>query len=235
MNKFGSNGDVDGGSVPEDVMDMASVVAGRTVYIFSTGNDIDRLSSANNGDTQDVEVQGCRVDGTLVTQTVTLTGQTPVAIPTPLYRVWRLTNIGATDNAGVVYCFENVAVTLGVPNNVNLIRAIINIGINQTLMAVYTIPGDFTGFIEKVYVSCGEAAGNATEIEAALLVRPPGQVFQTKHVMAATNQSSPSVKEYLIPDPILRLSDVLIRVRATSANDTVVHAGFDVVLVENSP
>jgi hypothetical protein len=87
-------------------------------YTYSTTNAIDSISSSNNGDTQDIEIQGLYDDGSgnwlEITQTVTATGQTRAAIPQALIRVFRMINVGSTDIAGNMYCYENTALAAGV-------------------------------------------------------------------------------------------------------------------------
>ena len=84
-------------------------------YNYSTSAIIDSLVSSNAGDTQNIEVQGLDTNYALVTQTITITGQTRKALDTSLIRVFRLVNVGSTDVAGNVYCYEDTALTAGVP------------------------------------------------------------------------------------------------------------------------
>lgn len=90
--KFGRTSNADA-----DVKTTIAVLQGTEVNeTFATGNTIDYLSSSDNGDTVAVTVEGHTLlagDLSFSSQTVTLTGTTPVALTTPLARVNRLFNV----------------------------------------------------------------------------------------------------------------------------------------------
>jgi len=129
----------------------------------STTADIDSISSDNAGDTVDITIQG--LDGTyaLVTQTATLNGQTRVALDTPLMRVFRAYNDSGTALAGDVYIYVNGAVTGGIPDTDADVKAIVQAGQEQTLMAIYTVPAGYTAYMSVLYMSItSRVASNAT-------------------------------------------------------------------------
>jgi hypothetical protein len=202
-------------------------------YTYSTTNDIDRLSSSDNGDTQQVEVQGLDVDYNLVLQTVTLTGQTPVSLPTPLLRVFRLKNVDTTNIAGFVYCYTSAAtVTLGVPTPGNTIRASIANGNNQTLMAIYTIPAGKTGYMRDLFCSVSGAKRSSSHI-LKLLARPFEQVFQIKYKAAISDSGTSYMRhQYIEPEKFLEKTDIHMLVN-TDQDQAGVSGGFDIVLVDN--
>lgn len=109
---------------------------------------IQYLSSSDAADTMDVEVQGLDIEGRLVSQIVTLTGQANVTLATPLWRVFRMENEGSVNAIGIIYCHTSPTNTNGVPPDAS-VRAIINNGNNQTLMPLYTIPKDWVGFLKR--------------------------------------------------------------------------------------
>ena len=214
---------------------------GEMQYTYSTSNAIDSVSSTSAGATQDIEIQGLYDDGAgnwlNITQTVTLTGQARVAIPQPLIRVFRMVNVSSTDiGAGVwVYCYENTAITGGRPNDTTTIRAVIDNGNNQTLMAVYTIPSGLTGYMRDWYSSTA-GANKATNYVIDLKARPDGQVFQTKHRAALDVGGTTYVQhKYEEPELFAEKTDLEMRCQLTASGTTgaAVSAGFDIVLVEN--
>lgn len=204
------------------------------VYQYSSSADIDSLSSSSASDTFDIEVQGLDTNGYLTIQTITLTGQTRVAIPTALKRVFRMKNVGSSDAVGFIYCYVNSAITAGVPNDPTQVRAVMENGDNQTEMAVYTVPAGKTAYVRQWYASSA-GANKSTNIIIKLRVRPDGGVFQTKHRMA-WDGSIPYMHPYVEPEgPFAAGSDIEMtaELAAVGVTGAAVAAGFDLVLVDN--
>lgn len=204
-------------------------------YTYSTTAAIDSLSSSNNGDTQDIEVQGLDSNYDLVTQTITLAGQTRVALTTDLIRVFRLINRGSTDLAGDVYCFENTADTTpadGIPDDTTKIRAIIKNGNNQTLMAVYTIPNGKTGYMRSFFAATAGARKTSVH-EIRLFARPFGEVFQLKHKTSLLAVGTSNFQyEYVEPAVFAAKTDIFIDTN-TDTDISSVAGGFDIVLIDD--
>ena len=234
VNKFGNAPDFDTGDGEVYVWDGADDANENLMtYTFSTTADIDRLSSSSASDTMPIEVQGLDANYDLINQTITLTGQTPVALTTPLIRVFRLKNVGAVDIIGRVYCFVNVATTGGVPNTLTNIRALIDNGSNQTEMAIFTVPAGKTGYIDEVYASTA-GGSRASNYIIKLRIRPFGQVFQLKH-RRAINDNKDLTKVFKTPEVALEKSDIIMTAQAVATNITgsSVSAGFGIKLVDN--
>lgn len=226
VDKFGENPDIDTGSVPEDIWE------GGGLYTFDPVGTapIVSLISDNAADTQDIIVQGLDIDGNLTIQTITLTGTTRVALDTPLWRVFRMQNAAARGNdlLGTVYCYVG---TGGVPAAAD-IRAIIDNGNNQTLMAIYTVPRGKVGFLYRGEIG-GSRSQNAGAVQAAYYSGRNGEVFRIKKRVDTTNQgNSFYVDKRSFPDIIPSMTDVVLRVEDVSANNTGVFGTFDVLLIE---
>ena len=240
IHKFGEAPDFDTGDNFVDVWDGAndSAAVDQNLYVYSTSADIDSLSSSNAGDTQKIEVQGLDGNYNLVTQTITLTGQTTKSLNTNLLRVFRMKNVGSTNLAGNLYCYvSGGVVTAGVPQTDADVRAIISLHAtgdshNQTLMALYTIPAGKTGYLCSFYASSIGAIKTAVK-EIHLDIRPFGQVFQSKHTSSLTDTgTSHFLHHYSIPEVIPTKAD--IRMQAdTDVSGAGVSAGFDLILVDN--
>jgi len=235
IHKFGAAPDFDVSDGFVSVWDGAedAVVWEKMVYTYSATADIDSISSENNGDTQDIEIQGLDTNYDLVTQTITLTGQTPANLTTNLIRVFRLRDVGATDNAGHVFCYvSGGTVTLGVPQVAADIRAIIQPGNNQTLMALYTVPNGHTGYMRDWYASTAGAKRDSQH-SVELRARPFGQVFQLKHLSNISVTGTSYVQhQYEEPEVFVAKTDIEMRMD-TDTDIAGVSAGFDIVLVSD--
>ncbi len=205
------------------------------VYTYSATAAIDSLSSSNDTDTQDIEIQGLDANYAVVIQTITITGQTRKALDTNLIRIFRMKNVGSTDLAGYLYCYENTAIASGVPIDTSKIRAVIQNGFNQTLMALYTIPANVTGYMRDWYASTAGANKSSNYI-VDLYARPFGEVFQLKYKSAIENGGTSYIQHrYQEPEVFTQKTDIAMRVTSTGAGVTgaAISAGFDIVLIDN--
>jgi hypothetical protein len=143
-------------------------------------------------------------------------------------------NVNSTDNIGHVYCYENVALTAGVPNNSTLVRAVMQPGNNQTLMAVYTIPAGKTGYLRDWYASTA-GANKSSNYVIELRARPFGGVFQLKHVTSIQDGGTSYIKhDYTEPEKFTEKVDIEMRAQMlVNTTEAAVSAGFDIVLVDN--
>lgn len=128
---YGQNVDV--GTSSTTIM---TLISGQLNETYVSSNLINRLSSSNNSDAQPVTVEGHTISNGLLsfkTQTVTLTGQTPVALTTPLARCTRIYDSNGASLLGNIYAFQSTsAVVAGVPSDGTKVHAIIPAGSNQT-------------------------------------------------------------------------------------------------------
>ena len=138
INKFGENEQITTASDPEDIWETGGIYN----YDEPGTAPIVSLVSDSISDTEDIRIEGLDINGNEVVQVVKLSGTTRVALTTPLYRVYRMRNLGGVSLVGTVYCYVGVG---GVPSAANT-RATITPGKNQTLMALYTIPAGKVGF-----------------------------------------------------------------------------------------
>ena len=231
VHKFGNAGDIDTADNFVDIWDGTEDANADKNYTYSTSADIDKISSSDNGDTQDIEIQGLDTNYDLVIQTVTLTGQTKATLGTPLIRVFRMINRSSDNIAGAVYCYVDGTITTGVPQTNADIRAIINNGNNQTLMALYTIPNGKTGYMRDFYGSLSKKQAATSVIK--LFSRPFGEVFHLKHISSiASTGSSRMQHKFEEPEVFTEKTDIALQAD-TSADSVGVGAGFDIVLVDN--
>ena len=233
VHKFGKTPDFDIADGYVSVWDGANDAGiDQMDYQYSTTADIDSLVSSNAGDSVDIEIQGLDSNWDLTTQTITLNGQTRVALDTDLIRVFRMINVGATDLVGDVSCYVNSSITGGVVDDSADVRAIINNGNNQTLMAIYTIPNGKTGYMRSGFVSAAGAKKTSVH-NVRLFARPTGGVFQLKHD-TSINLAGTSYIQHLYVDPEVLPAKTDLEVKVNSDEDQAgISAGFDLVLVDD--
>ena len=216
MSKFGQNNALSAGY--EDIWDGG----GTYPYPANATASITHLYSTDGGDNQDIEVQGLSADGTLTVQTITLTNTTVVALTTPLWRVFRLKNMGTTDNAGVVHASVSDKATS---------YAQIAIGNNQTLMALYTIPLGKTGYLLQGTNSI-IGTNRTYTVDGKMFMRQYGGVFQLKKTFGlSADGTSYMVMPHPLPAKIPAKTD--IRVSAKSSATGGLNTTFEILLIDD--
>ena len=214
VNKFGQNNNLNS-STYENVNDMGGV------YSYPASALITKIDSSSGSDTGDAEVQGLSADGTLTVQTATLTGTTPVTLATPLWRVFRVKNVGSSDWVGTVQCINDAD---------SATYAQVAIGNNQTLMSQYTIPLGVTGYLLHEAASISD---NNRSVSAAgrIEARPFGGVFQLKSTFGISDANS---RDIMYPLPVRYQAKTDIHTLAKGdANGVVVNSTYAILLVED--
>ena len=205
MNKFGENPDIDTGTSPEDIWDLGGI------YTWSTTADIDYIVSSGATDGVDILITGLDTNWEEVNQTISLNGQTPVALTTALIRVYRAVNMGSNDLNGnvAIYVSAGTSVTAGVVADNDHIRAYVRDGNNQTLMCIYTVPAGFNAAFIAGYVAFSKGQVSATA-DFSWRARPFGGVFQVKSKIGLVSTGS-SVWSYLycFQRKLISLSDAI--------------------------
>jgi len=237
VHKFGEAPDFDTSDLAVTIWDGADDGGlNEMQYNYSSGADIDAISSSDNGDTQDYEIQGLDVNWDLTVQTITAAGQTLTALDTPLRRVFRIKNKNATDNAGTIYVYEDTdGETNGVPDTLADVRAIIQPGNNQTLMSIYTVPNGKTAYMTNFWFSL-EGAKKATPVDVKLRVKPIGGVFKIKFKADLIEDGTSYLYHHHdIPEKIEAKSDIEMRAAIVDAAITgqSVSAGFELIIVDD--
>lgn len=205
-------------------------VGGHETYV--TGNTITHVSSSSASDTQSIKLECHTVSGTgtdsqftFVVQTVTLSGQTPVALDTPVARVSRMFNDSGTELVGNVYVYEidGTTVTAGVPSPASKIHSKIDAGFQQGFKAATTFSN------EDYYVLTGGFGSVSYKQSAAvdfyLEVRQAGKVF-IENAAVSANASGGSWQIDLDPAIIIpKNADIRITCESGSQG-AVVYGSF---------
>ncbi len=245
--KFGAtDGNLPSGTANIDIWEQ------NKEYVFSDVSDIDTASSSSSADTNILcEVKGIR-DFTTSTGEDTgyfqLNGQNKVLIydnnaltgtPISFQRVDRVSNISNRGNPvnGVAYVYVDGTIVGGVPVNADNIRASINNGNNQTLMAVYTTRPKFVSFLVRGELSLAWEGGGFSGVEYQNFQYRSGRKDKEfrvkKKISLMTAGTSVYQDERTFPDIIPALTDIVIR----STNRTAAmgaEAAFDILLVDEN-
>lgn len=205
--KFGANRNLisgaqtiwtQGGLYPWSALDNP-----QTLYIIST----------STSDTGTLEIIGLDNNYLLLSETVTLTGQTAIATQNQFKRVFRM--ISNTTNAGVI--------TARTISETGTVVAHMEAGTSQTLMAVYTIPATVNAYGTQFTAGIGKG-GDATFTP---YVRELGGAFRIRGELEL--YESTFTQTYTVPVPIGPKADIDFRA-TTSGNNFPATASFDLIL-----
>lgn len=225
INKFGRNPDVDAAAA-EDIWD------GGAVWVAPTTNRIHNIVSDDANDTsagsgcRGITVQGLS-SGVLTEENITMAGATPVATTNSyeiIHRMFATAGLGSGSNVGTITATAVTDAT---------VTAQINPTNNQTLMAIYKIPDTYTGYMLNYYASANKGTGATVTVNSLLLAEEEDGPLRVKHVLGLVVAGTSYLNhKFSVPRSFNAGSTVRIRAD-TSANDTDVSAGFDLVLVKN--
>ena len=208
------------------------------LYAYPPSASVMTVSSSNTNDTsagtgaRTVEVFGLDADYNEINEVVTLNGQTPVNTTKSYLRINRgiVRSAGSGEqNAGILYAGTGT-VTLGVPANIYL--TIDGQGDNQTLMCLWTVPANYTAFLVKMSLSTGTSTNTPAILNASLVVRPYGEVFQAKERFTLTDGVHDQL--YVYPTPFTEKSDIEMRAFSSSGSvDFNVSSSLEFVYIKN--
>lgn len=173
-----------------------------------------RVVNANAVGAAVVQINGLDASYNYQTEYIVLNGATDVTTIGDYIRIFRAKIVLAGSAGG------NVA-AIDIENNASaVLLARITATLNQTLMALFTVPSGNTAFITSLFA--GTSTNKVTEVD--LLVRPLGEVFQVKKRLTI-NQGTTVIK-YDFPLSVAQKSDIVIKAAAAGGGGEI-SAGFD--------
>lgn len=205
--------------------------AASTVFneVYATDNTIDRIVSDNTNDTEVITVEGHTLSGgnlTFQTQQVTLNGQTPVALTTPLARANRLSNDNGTNLAGDVYCYDSTeatGVTTGVPDVASATKVMITAGNDQSEKGATSISSVDYYVITQLFAAINKGSGSSATCDVRLESRTVGKVFRPKGEKITVSSAANSTEPVTLSPPIIIPANSDVRLTAFgSANDLLI-------------
>jgi hypothetical protein len=192
-----------------------------TVYPWSTWSaasviNIDRASASDAN--KNVTVYGLDANYNPINETITLTNATNNTSTNQFIRVFRAFCADGSTNVG------NITIQVGTTD-----VAVITAGKAQTLMAIYTVPAGYTGYLLKG--TCSAQAG--ADATGDMFIRYYGQEsFRVGHSFEVSGSGGQYLYEFGVPIPIPEKSDIDVRV-VTRSNNGRFTSAFDMILIEN--
>lgn len=233
LNTFGITNNADAG-VRTTVAQFPNAVVNET---FVSTNAIDRIVSSAVGDTQTCTLEGHTIDGsgnlTFVTQSVTLNGQTPVTLTTPMARAnfWFIAPSGTFNSPqattlGDIYVYDSSAtsVTAGVPGTDSAVKLYMPAGLTQSRKCATSISSVDYWIITELLTSVRRGtAGARVEVQIESRNVANGGVWRpTGAEIVVTSDTGTLTEEFSPPLIIPKNHDV--RLTATSdVNNTTVN------------
>ena len=173
--KFGHVEGLDAADAPTDMWAYGDDGGGGTsVHPFPTSSAVARIASSDNSDTVDVTYTYIDANGAEQEATVTLTGQTPVVLPSMLH-VNRAFVDDASEASGNITISHDADWTGGVPDNLTETLAYIKAGWGQTNQMLYVVPSGKQMIVKRVYTGMSRSSGAAGSAEVHLRTRASGK------------------------------------------------------------
>jgi len=188
LNKFGITRNSDSG-VKTTIADFQGTVVNETL---ETTNAIDYLISTSANDTETISVEGHTIDAdgnlAFAIQNIVLTGQTRVALTTPLARCTRLTVKDGTfaspssDLQGIVSAYDGTGGQSagGVPTTATAVKCRIrgDLGRNQSDKCATSISSGDYWIIKEMHCGLEKSGGSTVNADFDIEVRRLGGVWK---------------------------------------------------------
>lgn len=226
---FGYNPDLDtseesvwpnGGTVPHPTSE--------SVLKISSGSTDDDGDPVGTG-ARTVYIEGVDGDFNVVSETVTLNGQTAVNTTNSYLYVnqFYVVTVGSGGkNAGIIYAGTG-DVTTGVPA---VIYDLIAAGYNNRTTSHYCVPAGFTGYMVKGVITTGQATGT-TGVTAFLKQHGPDEILR---VGAVSTLNNGAVEYDFDPPYVIPEKNCVGATAIGQAANNSVSSFFNIVLIKNS-
>lgn len=211
--KFGNNPAIN--EIEETVWEAGGI------YVYpSSAITLTATSSAGATDSAvAIRVSGLDANYNEISDNIVLSGAGTATTTKQFLRVNRAFVTGSKAITGVV-SFTNGGTTYATLNSDN-----------QTLMALWTVPAGYTGYIVQTDVTVLTEANNKFGT-IRLMTRLPGSVFRTQDLFSA--QNSNVTRTYSLPLPIPEKTDIEFRAIGSSANAALhVSATLELIYIKN--
>ena len=218
IHKFGSIPSIADKTSEETIWDIGGL------YQFPSDNGVSlSISSGDSDDTQEIVVIGLDENFNEKTEIANLNGFNDVPLNGLWTRVFRAYNNDSTNLIG--------SADVHLTGNSSIQYARVLSENNQTLMALYTIPANYTGYLLKFHCSAQNTdSSSSVNFVIHIKTREYGKVFRTREIVScSTNQSESET----LPFPLKLEPKTDIMFNKVSANGTngSINADFDIALL----
>lgn len=214
VHKFGFNPLIN--ETEETVWDVGGIYSHPSSAVKMTATSTDGA----NDDGVQVTVQGLDASYNELSETITLDGTGTAETNGFFLRVNRAFVAGSQEPSGTI----NIT-------NASTTYARITLGENQTLMAVWTVPAGYTGYVMQKDVTCLTEANNKFGT-IRLITKKSDGVFRTHDKFAVQNDHV--ALTYSTPLPLPEKTDIEIRAVGSSSNSALhVSAALEIVYIKN--
>jgi hypothetical protein len=202
------------------------------LYTFSTTAAIDKMSSSNVGDTQEMRISGLDSNWEESCQTKSLNGRNKVTLDPTLIRINAICNANSTPLSGNVYVYEDCSITAGVPDTTANVRAYVKAAEGCDLNGIYTVPSGKTAF--AVGISTSAAANVNVDILFSSYSRLFGSVFNLGGLFSLQATGDTAIeRKFSAPITVAEKSDLLGCAVAAGAGSAMA-GSFELLLADNS-
>jgi hypothetical protein len=223
---FGYNSDVD--TSVETVWPQGGILGFPAAALqLSVSSDNAADTSAGTG-ARTVYLEGLDANHNVISETVTLNGQTAVTTTKSYLHInncFVQTAGSGNSAAGTIY-FGTGTVTAGVPATV---YDVIAFDYNTRITGSYTIPAGFTGYLSQGLFSTGQSSGTGP-VTGRLMTRGTNNIRRTAAIVTLNNGAADYVFEYPVAIP----EKTTIEAQAVgSGNNNACSSMFILLLVKN--
>ena len=193
-----------------------SIWGGSEIYYWSAWNTTGTLSLVSSAaDTGDVTIIGLDTNFNVQTDTVTLTGTTPVVTTTTWARINDMYYTDGTENAGDITATRGASVVGYIPATYG-----------SAQMAQYTVPAGYTGFLFQGLANIGKGNDGTGEFRYRLY----NSTWQSAFIFLLYE----STFQYKFTTPFVLPEKTDLDVTLTaSVSGTAVGCAYDLILVAN--
>jgi len=213
--KFGYNEEIQ--NIEETIWDVGGIYAYPSSAVTMTATS----SSGATDENVQVTIQGLDASYNELSETVTLNASGTATTTGSFLRVNRAFVASGTASAG------NITIANG-----GTTYAYVSALHQQTLMAVWTVPAGYTGYLFQVDTTAFTVQNNKVAT-IRMITRELNGVFRTQQKFDLFQASYH--QDIVCPQPILEKTDIEFRAVADSSNaDLRVSATFDIIYIENT-